>query len=54
MVINEKYIEGVDYLIENDMFVWTYHFLLKRGFCCNNGCKNCPYRIETKDKQDNI
>jgi NTP pyrophosphatase (non-canonical NTP hydrolase) len=18
-------------------------FLLKRGFCCHNGCKNCPY-----------
>jgi hypothetical protein len=19
-------------------------FLLKRGYCCNNGCKNCPYK----------
>ena len=19
------------------------NFLLKRGFCCHNGCKNCPY-----------
>lgn len=19
-------------------------FLLKRGFCCHNGCKNCPYK----------
>jgi hypothetical protein len=18
-------------------------FLLRRGFCCENGCKNCPY-----------
>ena len=18
-------------------------YLLKRGYCCNNGCKNCPY-----------
>ena len=18
-------------------------FLLSRGYCCNNGCKNCPY-----------
>jgi len=28
-------------------------FLLKRGYCCNNGCKNCPYR-ETimKEKKD--
>jgi NTP pyrophosphatase (non-canonical NTP hydrolase) len=20
-------------------------FLLKRGFCCHNGCKNCPYNM---------
>lgn len=21
----------------------TRAFLLERGFCCENGCKNCPY-----------
>ena len=21
----------------------TREFLLKRGSCCKNGCKNCPY-----------
>jgi hypothetical protein len=21
----------------------TREFLLNRGFCCDNGCKNCPY-----------
>ena len=26
-------------------------FLLKRGFCCNNGCLNCPYK--TKNKMQN-
>lgn len=25
-------------------------FLLKRGYCCSNGCKNCPYR-ETNMKE---
>ena len=24
--------------------VFTEYYLLKRGFCCNNKCKNCPYR----------
>lgn len=19
-------------------------FLLERGYCCNHGCKNCPYK----------
>lgn len=28
-------------------------FLLKRGFCCHNGCTNCPYKNMTfKDYQD--
>tara|TARA_R110001606_G_scaffold343624_1_gene492213 strand:- start:5563 stop:5832 length:270 start_codon:yes stop_codon:yes gene_type:complete len=22
----------------------TKDFLLKRGYCCNNNCKNCPYK----------
>jgi hypothetical protein len=21
----------------------TAEFLLERGYCCGNGCKNCPY-----------
>ena len=30
-------------------------FLLNRGFCCNNGCINCPYKMKgTKTKQDLI
>ena len=30
-------------------------FLLKRGFCCNNGCTNCPYKMKSpKTKQDLI
>ena len=24
-------------------------FLLKRGFCCNNGCINCPYKIKSEE-----
>lgn len=24
----------------------TSEFLLKRGYCCNNGCKNCPYNYK--------
>lgn len=28
-------------------------FLLKRGYCCNNGCKNCPYK-QKKIKKENL
>ena len=24
--------------------VFTAHFLLKRGYCCNSGCRHCPYK----------
>jgi hypothetical protein len=35
--------EGVDYYIENGYWVFTQHYLLKRGWCCGNGCRHCPY-----------
>jgi hypothetical protein len=35
--------EGVDYYFENGLMVFTSHFLLKRGYCCENGCRHCPY-----------
>lgn len=27
-------------------------FLLKRGYCCNHGCKNCPYKQKIIKKQN--
>ena len=39
----EKFVEGVDYYYENGLMVLTAHFLLKRGYCCENGCRHCPY-----------
>jgi len=29
-------------------------FLLQRGFCCGNGCLNCPYMKSPKTNQDLI
>lgn len=26
-------------------------FLLRRGFCCELGCKNCPYRQERQPNE---
>jgi hypothetical protein len=39
----EKFIEGIDYFFEDGLMILTAHFLLKRGYCCQNGCRNCPY-----------
>jgi hypothetical protein len=47
---NSKFVEGVDYYFENGLMVLTARFLLKRGYCCGNGCRHCPYEKEEKDE----
>src|SRR4030095_5338048 len=39
----ENLIEGVDYVVEGGLFVFTRGYLLRRGYCCDQGCRNCPY-----------
>ncbi len=36
--------EGLDYYLENGLFVFTAAFLRKRGYCCESGCRHCPYQ----------
>ncbi len=39
-----KLIAGTDYVINsNGDLVFTAAYLLKRGYCCQSGCLNCPY-----------
>ena len=46
----KKLIEGEDfYWSEEGYRVFTAEYLLKRGICCNNGCKHCPYK-KSKDQ----
>ena len=43
----EALVEGIDFYYNEDGYVVlteTYH--LKKGFCCGNGCKHCPYNYE--------
>jgi hypothetical protein len=35
--------EGRDYHVEDGLFVFTAHYLRARGFCCQSGCRHCPY-----------
>ena len=32
-----------DFYIENGKYVFTEHYHLKRGSCCGNQCRHCPY-----------
>ena len=39
--------EGEDYYYnEQGYIVLTENFHLKKGTCCGNGCKHCPYEYE--------
>jgi len=38
MLLPEDY-----YLDENGKMVFTAAYHLKRGACCGNGCRHCPY-----------
>lgn len=40
---DDNLIQGIDYLNENNKIVFTKWYHLKRGSCCGNACKNCPY-----------
>lgn len=42
--MREQVQEGVDYYFnEEGLLVFTKVYHLKRGTCCGNGCKHCPY-----------
>jgi very-short-patch-repair endonuclease len=34
------------YLTEDGRVVFTASYLRKRGYCCGNGCRHCPYSYE--------
>jgi hypothetical protein len=41
-------LEGLDYYLEDGLFVFTAAFLRKRGYCCESGCRHCPYKDDSK------
>lgn len=46
---SSKLIENIDYTWEaGGLMVLTAAYLKKRGFCCKNGCRHCPYGFTKK------
>ena len=39
----EVLIENEDDDFENGLMVLTSRYLLRRGYCCEQGCRHCPY-----------
>jgi hypothetical protein len=46
---NFSELESDDYYLSEEGYrVFTEKYHLKRGYCCKNGCKHCPYGFDKK------
>jgi hypothetical protein len=37
-------VEGEDFYLEGASLVFTARYHSRRGYCCESGCRHCPYR----------
>lgn len=40
-------VEGEDFYREGAYVVFTARYHLRRGYCCESGCRHCPYGADT-------
>ena len=45
-------IEGDDYYLEGEFMVFTEKFLRARGYCCESGCRHCPWGFRRDQRSD--
>ncbi|MGZ7039571.1 MAG: DUF5522 domain-containing protein [Thermoanaerobaculia bacterium] len=44
--------EGEDFYFEGPYMVFTEKFLRDRGYCCESGCRHCPYGFKRDGRGD--
>jgi len=44
-------VEGRDYYLESGFIVFTAGYHLRRGYCCDSGCRHCPYDRQPADSE---
>lgn len=44
--------EGDYYFTNEGFLVFTEQYHKRRGYCCNNGCRHCPYRKQNTTKEE--
>jgi hypothetical protein len=42
------FVEGTDFYFDDGFMVLTAGYLRRRGYCCSNGCRHCPYTDEER------
>jgi hypothetical protein len=49
---NTPLIEGEDFYREGPFVVFTEAWLKKRGYCCESGCRHCPWGYRADRRND--
>ncbi len=45
--------EGEDYYFEGPYMVFTAAYHLRRGSCCQSGCRHCPWEYQKPSQDSN-
>jgi hypothetical protein len=45
-------VEGEDFYYEGPYVVFTEKYLRERGYCCESGCRHCPYGFDRTRRSD--
>ncbi|MFN8299822.1 MAG: DUF5522 domain-containing protein [Chitinophagales bacterium] len=53
--MHSKLQEGIHYYLDKDsgLLVFTGQYHRERGYCCNSGCRHCPYKDECTPENEN-
>lgn len=46
---SNELLEHRDFYYEGTIMVFTAAYHLRRGYCCGNGCRHCPYQKPPRD-----
>jgi hypothetical protein len=50
MAFNDKFDPEDYYFSEEGYIVFTEKYHLKRGYCCQSGCRHCPWKFRNDPK----
>ena len=54
MMFNKELEPEDFYYSDEGYIIFTEKYHLKRGYCCENGCRHCPYGFLNKEKGKNL
>ncbi len=57
MFKQKSLVEGEDFYWEGAVMVFTARYHLRRGQCCESGCRHCPYRgnvVVTDEREEKV